>query len=301
MTHIKQRLDELSDRAINGQKIWRARKLMRMVRMVDWKAFRLFVFEGIRKCEEAGYNPMEHFVETNAIMVENGCDDDYWLSAYGCNLVCDCIPDFKFKGEFLRYFACEVFNSDMEDEMNKMVKYKDRVFAKTRYDAATLRLTGLLVGRRVHEKIADADLAHAAYHYFGNNSDYELKKEYGISPKESYMDYAPVKVLNSLSTAREKAYDTIKTDWTIDEYGHPFGNPNFQPRDYVETEHFLAREAMGYPYPEMIPPEKESIKGPQKYFIETEMRYRDSVRKNHIGEEVAPVVPFTLPEDWGKK
>jgi len=152
--------EEIKQIDTNGEEYWLARDLMPIFEYSTWQKFKNVLLKAQIACENSGYNPDEHFIETNRSsalgLSFKRQIEDYKLSRYACYLVvqnADPAKEVVALGQ--TYFAIQTRRQELADEEanTQLTEDQRRVLLRARVKhqntdlASTAKQSGVLTGQ----------------------------------------------------------------------------------------------------------------------------------------------------------
>ena len=92
LLNFKSRLDSVVKYDTNNNPYWSARDLQEILGYVEWRKFNLVIQRAIKTCNMSGYDPNDHFINSNKSVITGNnavrIINDYYLTSYACILIC---------------------------------------------------------------------------------------------------------------------------------------------------------------------------------------------------------------------
>ncbi len=132
-----------------GTEFWCARDLQMLLGYTEWRNFSKVVDKAITACQNAGYDPRDHFVEINKMVpLGSGAErqvTDIGLTRYACYLIAQNGDPAKEQIAFAQtYFAVQTRKQEV---IEKRLIEAERVSARKRLTHSEKELSGIIFDR----------------------------------------------------------------------------------------------------------------------------------------------------------
>ncbi len=184
---------------------WCARDLQMLLGYAKWENFAKVIDRAITSCENAGFNPKDHFLGIRK-MVDLGSGakreiDDIALTRYACYLIAQNGDPAKEQIAFAQtYFAVQTRKQEI---IEKRLAEAERVSARKRLSQSEKELSGIIFDRlRDHESFgrirSKGDRA-----LFGGKTTQEMKEKLRVPTGRPLADFLPTITIKAKDFANE--------------------------------------------------------------------------------------------------
>jgi DNA-damage-inducible protein D len=204
--------DMVREHPDTGTEFWCARDLQLLLGYAQWRRFSAVIDRAITACENAGYDPKDHFAHIGK-MVDLGSGakrelDDIALTRYACYLIAQNGDPSKEQIAFAQtYFAVQTRKQEL---IEKRLAEAERVSARKRLTQSEKELSGIIFDRlRDNESFArirsKGDVA-----LFGGRTTQDMKNRLRVPKSRPLADFLPTITIKAKDFANEITNFNIK-------------------------------------------------------------------------------------------
>ncbi len=252
--------------ADSGVEFWCARDLQHLLGYTEWRNFARVVDKAITACENAGYEPKNHFVEINKMVTlgsgaERGITD-IGLTRYACYLIAQNGDPSKDQIAFAQtYFAVQTRKQEI---IEQRLAEAERISARKKLTKSEKELSGIIFDRlRENESFArirsKGDRA-----LFGGRTTRNMKGKLGVPKNRPLADFLPTITIKAKDFANEITNFNIRQNDLHTENGIA----GEHVRNNQEVRQLLIDRGI---VPESLPP-SEDVKKVQRRLVSEEKK-----------------------------
>ena len=204
-----------------GVEFWCARDLQILLGYAQWRSFATVVDKAITACQNAGYEPKDHFAHVSK-MVDLGSGakraiNDIALTRYACYLIAQNGDPSKDPIAFAQtYFAVQTRKQEI---IQKRLAEAERVSARKKLTHSEKELSGVIFDRlRDNETFArirsKGDTA-----LFGGRTTQHMKTKLRVPARRALADYLPTITIKAKDFANEITNFNVKQNHMRTELG----------------------------------------------------------------------------------
>lgn len=197
-----------------GLEFWLARELQGVLGYSEWRNFSTVVDKAVIACRNAGFNPHEHFVETNK-MIELGKGavrpvQDIMLTRYACYLIAQNGDPSKEPIAFAQtYFAVQTRRAEL---IEKRLIDVERVQARKKLSVSEKELSGLIYERTRNEKSFGIIRSKGDHALFGGQTTHQMKERLGVPDARPLADFLHTITIKAKDFANEITNFNVRRD-----------------------------------------------------------------------------------------
>jgi len=188
-----------------GIEFWCARDLQLLLGYTEWRNFAKVVDKAITACQNAGYDPREHFVEINKMVsLGSGAQrqvTDIGLSRYACYLIAQNGDPAKEQIAFAQtYFAVQTRKQEV---IEKRLAEAERVSARRRLTHSEKELSGIIFDRLRENESFGRIRSKGDTALFGGRTTQDMKARLGVPKSRPLADFLPTITIKAKDFANE--------------------------------------------------------------------------------------------------
>jgi DNA-damage-inducible protein D len=197
-----------------GTEYWYARDLQGPLGYTEWRNFTKVIEKAKISCQNAGFKPSDHFVETNK-MIEAGKGavreiQDVALTRYACYLIAQNGDPTKDAIAFAQtYFAIQTRKQEI---IEKRLEEVERLGARRKLSASEKVLSGIIFERIEDNKGFARIRSKGDQALFGGLTTQNMKDRLGVPDKRPLADFLPTVTIKAKDFANEITNFNINKD-----------------------------------------------------------------------------------------
>ena len=197
-----------------GVEFWLARDLQGVLGYDTWRRFEDVVERAVTACENAGYDPGDHFVRVGKMVpLGSGAQrevDDYALTRYACYLIAQNGDPAKEPIAFAQtYFAIQTRKQELIEQ--RLVEV-ERLSAREKLRGSEKELSGMIYERLKDEKSFGRIRSKGDQALFGGHTTQQMKGKLGVPKSRALADFLPTITIKAKDFANEITNFNIKRD-----------------------------------------------------------------------------------------
>jgi DNA-damage-inducible protein D len=188
-----------------GTEFWCARDLQLLLGYTQWKNFAKVIDKAITACQNAGYEPKDHFAGISK-MVDLGSGakreiDDIALTRYACYLIAQNGDPAKEQIAFAQtYFAVQTRKQEI---IEKRLAEAERISARKRLTHSERELSGIIFDRLRDNESFGRIRSKGNAALFGGRTTHDMKDRLGVPPTRPLADFLPTITIKAKDFANE--------------------------------------------------------------------------------------------------
>jgi len=197
-----------------GVEFWLARDLQDVLGYQTWRSFEQVIQRAIIACQNAGYDPHDHFAETGKMVpLGTGAEReivDFMLTRYACYLIAQNGDPSKAPIAFAQtYFAIQTRRQELIEQRLAEV---ERLRARKKLTTSEKELSGIIFERVGDEKSFGRIRSKGDQALFGGHSTQQMKDRLGVPDSRPLADFLPTITIKAKDFANEITNFNIKRD-----------------------------------------------------------------------------------------
>jgi DNA-damage-inducible protein D len=195
-----------------GTEFWCARDLQMLLGYTEWRNFAKVVDKAITACQNAGYDPRDHFVEINKMVrLGSGAQrqvTDIALTRYACYLIAQNGDPAKDPIAFAQtYFAVQTRKQEVIEQ--RLVE-AERVGARRKLTQSEKELSGIIFERLRDNESFGRIRSKGDTAMFGGRTTQDMKHKLGVPEGRPLADFLPTITIKAKDFANEITNFNIK-------------------------------------------------------------------------------------------
>ena len=204
-----------------GTEFWCARDLQMLLGYTEWRNFSKVVDKAITACQNAGYDPRDHFVEINKMVpLGSGAErqvTDIGLTRYACYLIAQNGNPAKEQIAFAQtYFAVQTRKQEV---IEKRLIEAERVSARKRLTHSEKELSGIIFDRLRDNESFGRIRSKGDKALFGGRTTRDMKNKLRVPKGRALADFLPTITIKGKDFANEITNFNIKQNTLRTESG----------------------------------------------------------------------------------
>jgi DNA-damage-inducible protein D len=235
-----------------GTEFWCARDLQLLLGYTEWRNFAKVIDKAITACQNAGYDPRDHFVGINKMVSLGGGAqrqvDDIGLTRYACYLIAQNGDPSKEQIAFAQtYFAVQTRKQEV---IEKRIAEAERVSARRKLTQSEKELSGIIFDRLREGESFGRIRSKGDRALFGGRTTQEMKDKLGVPESRPLADFLPTITIKAKDFANEITNFNIKQN----ELGTEPGITDEHVKNNREVRKLLVDRGI---VPETLPPAED--------------------------------------------
>ncbi len=205
-----------------GTEFWCARDLQVLLGYAEWRNFAKVVDKAITACQNAGYNPRDHFVGINK-MVTLGSGarreiEDIALTRYACYLIAQNGDPSKDEIAFAQtYFAVQTRKQEI---IERRLAETERLSARQKLTQSEKELSGMIFERLREGQSFAVIRSRGDRALFGGRTTQDMKEKLAVPARRPLADFLPTITIKAKDFATEitnfnVTQNDLRTQWAI--------------------------------------------------------------------------------------
>lgn len=197
-----------------GVEFWLARDLQELLGYRQWRSFEQVIEKAITACNNAGYDPGDHFAQTRKkVSLGSGAVrevDDIALTRYACYLIAQNGDPSKDPIAFAQtYFAVQTRRQEI---IEKRLAEVERISTRKKLTASEKELSGIIYERVRDERSFARIRSKGDQALFGGKTTQDMKDKLGVGKGRALADFLPTITIKAKDFANEITNFNIKKD-----------------------------------------------------------------------------------------
>lgn len=235
-----------------GTEFWCARDLQMLLGYAQWKNFAKVIDKAITACQNAGYDPKDHFADVSK-MVDLGSGakreiEDIALTRYACYLIAQNGDPAKEPIAFAQtYFAVQTRKQEV---IEKRLAEAERVIARKKLTRSEKELSGVIFDRLKENESFGRIRSKGDMALFGGRTTQDMKQKLRVPKSRPLADFLPTITIKAKDFANEITNFNIKQN----DLRHEFKITDEHVRNNREVRRLLVDRGI---VPEGLPPAED--------------------------------------------
>ncbi len=198
----------------SGIEFWLARDLQKILDYQTWRSFEQVIEKAVTACQNAGYNPRDHFAEVSKMVpLGSGAErevGDYMLTRYACYLIAQNGDSTKAPIAFAQtYFAVQTRKQEL---IAQRIVEAERLGARRKLTFSEKELSGIIFERVGDEKSFGRIRSRGDQALFGGRTTQQMKARLKVPNSRPLADFLPTITIKAKDFANEITNFNIKRD-----------------------------------------------------------------------------------------
>lgn len=200
--------------ADSGIEYWHARDLQELLGYATWRRFVGVIQKAITSCENAGYDPDDHFVGVGKkVALGSGAErevEDFLLTRYACYLIAQNGDPSKDAIAFAQtYFAVQTRKQEL---IAQRIDEGERISARKKLTESERALSAIIFERVADERSFGRIRSKGDQALFGGRTTQDMKDRLGVPKSRPLADFLPTITIKAKDFANEITNFNIKKD-----------------------------------------------------------------------------------------
>jgi DNA-damage-inducible protein D len=198
----------------SGAEFWLARDLQEVLGYQTWRSFEQVLARGVTACQNAGYNPNDHFAEISKMVpLGSGAErevSDYMLTRYACYLIAQNGDPTKAPIAFAQtYFAVQTRKQELIEQRLAEV---ERLGARKKLTMSEKELSGIIFERVGDDRSFGRIRSRGDQALFGGRTTQQMKEQLNVPESRPLADFLPTITIKAKDFANEITNFNIKRE-----------------------------------------------------------------------------------------
>ena len=198
----------------SGVEFWLARDLQEVLGYHTWRSFEQVLEKAVTACQNAGYNPSDHFAEISKMVpLGSGAErevGDYMLTRYACYLIAQNGDPTKAPIAFAQtYFAIQTRKQEL---IEKRLAEIERLSARKKLTVSEKELSGIIFERVGDERSFGRIRSRGDQALFGGRTTQQMKERLSVPDSRPLADFLPTITIKAKDFANEITNFNIKRE-----------------------------------------------------------------------------------------